>query len=81
METVRHGPGPYFLVAEAAFVYLKEPEVRAALSRIAGNFPRARIALDSASRKAITGRNKDFARKKMGHKIYRLNLFDILPAL
>jgi len=62
---VRQSPGPYFFVAEAVFVYLREPEVKAALARIADAFPSASIALDTASRKAIMGGNKDFVRRKM----------------
>lgn len=62
---MRQRPRPYFLVAEAVFVYLREQEVKAALARIAGNFPRARIALDTAGLPAIVGGNQDFARGKM----------------
>jgi O-methyltransferase involved in polyketide biosynthesis len=49
--TVRQSPGPYFFVAEAVFVYLEEREVKAALAQIRGNFPYARIAFDTASRR------------------------------
>jgi O-methyltransferase involved in polyketide biosynthesis len=65
MATVRHSPGPYFLVAETVFVYLKEQEVKAALAQIAGNFPCVNIAFDTASRKAVNGGNKDHARRKL----------------
>jgi len=65
MDTIRQSPGPYFFVAEAVFVYLREPEVKAALTQIAARFPGALIALDTASLRAITGGNKDFVRRKM----------------
>ena len=65
IETVRQRPEPYFFVAETVFVYLQEHEVKAALAQIACNFPRACIALDTASRRAVDGGNKDFARKRM----------------
>jgi len=65
MAEVRRSPGPYFFVAEAVFVYLPEADVKAALARIADAFPSASIALDTASRKAIMGGNKDFVRRKM----------------
>lgn len=65
METVRKSPGPYFFVAETVFVYLQEPEVKAALAQIAGNFPGAAIALDTANLRAVAGGNKDFVRRKM----------------
>src|SRR5262249_22075877 len=62
---VRQSPGPYFFVAEGVFVYLKERDVQAALRGIAGNFPGASIAFDSAARKALDGGNKDFVRRKV----------------
>lgn len=65
MATVRQSPGPYFLVAEAVFVYLKEHEVKAALAQIAENFPCVNIAFDTTSRRAVNGGNKDHARKKL----------------
>jgi O-methyltransferase involved in polyketide biosynthesis len=65
IETVRRSPGPYFLVAETVFVYLEEPQVKAALSQIARGFPGARIAFDNAGRRAMDRGNRDFARRKM----------------
>jgi O-methyltransferase involved in polyketide biosynthesis len=66
MATVRQSPGPYFFVAEAVFVYLKEQEVKTALAQIAGNFPCVNIAFDTTSRRAVEGANKDHARRKLG---------------
>jgi O-methyltransferase involved in polyketide biosynthesis len=66
MATVRQSPGPYFFVAEAVFVYLKEQEVKAALAQIAGNFPCVNIAFDTTSRRAVEGANKDHERRKLG---------------
>jgi O-methyltransferase involved in polyketide biosynthesis len=66
MAAVRQSPGPYFFVAEAVFIYLKEQEVKAALAQIAGNFPCVKIAFDTTSRRAVEGANKDHARRKLG---------------
>lgn len=63
--TVRQSPGPYFFVAETVFVYLKEPEVKAALAQIAKIFPCVNIAFDTVSRKAMEGANRDHARRKL----------------
>ena len=65
IETVRQTPGPYFFVAETVLVYLKEPEVKAALAQIARNFPSANIAFDTVTRKAVAGGNRDHARRKL----------------
>ena len=65
MAPVRQSPGPYFFVAEAVLIYLKEREVRAALAQIAQNFPGAGIAFDTGSRKAVRNGNKDMVRRKM----------------
>jgi O-methyltransferase involved in polyketide biosynthesis len=62
---VQRSPGPYFFVAEAVLIYLKEREVRAALAQIAGNFPVARIAFDTATSRAVRNGNKDFVRRTM----------------
>jgi O-methyltransferase involved in polyketide biosynthesis len=65
MAAVRESPGPYFFVAEAVFIYLTEPEVKAALARIAGNFPRAGIAFDTGTLKALSHENQDHARRHL----------------
>ena len=65
MAAVRQSPGPYFFVAEAVFIYLTEPEVKAALAQIAGNFPRAIVAFDTATLTATSHANKDHARRKL----------------
>jgi len=65
VEAVRQSPAPYFFVAEAVFVYLPEDDVRAALAQIAGNFPGANVALDTAGVRAIVGGNKDHERRKI----------------
>jgi len=65
MAAVRANPGPYYFVAEAVFIYLTEPEVKAALAQIAANFPRASIAFDTATRQVISRENKDHARRKL----------------
>jgi len=63
MAAVRQSPGPYFFVAEAVFVYLREPEVKAALAQIVDNFPNAGFAFDTAGRRAVEHGNKDHARQ------------------
>jgi O-methyltransferase involved in polyketide biosynthesis len=65
IQTVGRSPGPYFFVAETVFIYLQEAEVKAALAQIAKNFPRAGVALDTGSARAVVGGNKDFVRRKM----------------
>jgi O-methyltransferase involved in polyketide biosynthesis len=65
VAAVRQSPGPYCFVAETVFVYLTEQEVKAALAQIASNFPRASIAFDIGTRKAIEHMNKDHARRKL----------------
>jgi O-methyltransferase involved in polyketide biosynthesis len=65
MAAVRQSPGPYCFVAEAVFIYLTEQEVKAALTQIAGNFPRVSIAFDTATLKAMNHENKDHARRKL----------------
>jgi len=65
MAAVRESPGPYFFVAEAVFIYLTEPEVKAALARIAGNFPRAGIAFDTGTLKALSHENQEHARRHL----------------
>jgi O-methyltransferase involved in polyketide biosynthesis len=64
-DAVRRSPGPYCFVAEAVFIYLTEQEVKAALARIAGNFPGASIAFDTTGRRGIDFGNEDHARRKL----------------
>ena len=66
MAAVRQSPGPYCFVAEAVFIYLPEQDVKAALAQIAGNFPRATIAFDTAGRWGIDHENRDHARRGIG---------------
>ena len=65
IAAVRRSPGPYCFVAEAVFIYLTEPEVRAALGQIAANFPGATIAFDTTTRKGVDCMNKDHARRNL----------------
>lgn len=65
IEAVQRSPGPYFLVAETVLIYLEEWQVKTALAQIARSFPRASVAFDTASRKAIDNGNKGFVRTKM----------------
>ena len=65
IAAVRQSPGPYCFVAEAVFIYLTEPEVKAALAQIAANFPGATLAFDTAARKGIDRVNKDHARRNL----------------
>ncbi len=65
IAAVRQSPGPYCFVAEAVFIYLTEPQVKAALTQIAVNFPGASIAFDTATFEATTRVNKDHARRNL----------------
>lgn len=65
IAAVRTSPRPYLFVAETVFIYLTEPEVKAALAQIAANFPGAMIAFDTASLEAISRENQDHARLKL----------------
>jgi O-methyltransferase involved in polyketide biosynthesis len=65
MAAVRLSPGPYCFVAETVFIYLTEQQVKAALAQIAGNFPSACIAFDTATLRAISRGNEDHARRKL----------------
>jgi O-methyltransferase involved in polyketide biosynthesis len=65
MATVSESPAPYCFVAEAVFIYLTEPEVKAALAQIAANFPHAVIAFDAATRRVADRQNRDMARRKL----------------
>jgi len=49
LAAARSSPGPWFVVAEAVFVYLPEAEVRDVLARIASTLPGALIAFDTAN--------------------------------
>lgn len=69
MGAVRQSPGPYCFIAEGVFIYLTEPEVKAALAQIAANFPNVSIALDTADLKAISHENKDHAQRKLGARL------------
>jgi O-methyltransferase involved in polyketide biosynthesis len=66
MAAVRASPGPYCFVAEAVFIYLEEPQVKAALAQIAANFPSLSIAFDTVTLQAINHENKDHARRNLG---------------
>lgn len=52
-DIARTNPGPYFLVAEGVFVYLREEEVKRALALIAHRFPDASVAFDTADHTAL----------------------------
>lgn len=49
IDTVAATSGPWFLVAEAVLIYLPEPEVRAAVARLAARFPGSLLAFDTWS--------------------------------
>jgi O-methyltransferase involved in polyketide biosynthesis len=65
MAAVRRSPGPYCFVAEAVLIYLAEPQVRAALAQIAQNFPGARLAFDTGTRRGLEHENRDHARRNL----------------
>jgi O-methyltransferase involved in polyketide biosynthesis len=65
IETVRRSPGPYFLVAEAVFIYLEEAQVKTALGQIASGFPQVAIAFDTAARRAVERGNRDHEQRQL----------------
>jgi O-methyltransferase involved in polyketide biosynthesis len=65
IAAVLRSPGPFCFVAETVFVYLTAQEVKTALAQIAGNSPGARIAFDTATRRALDRGNRDLARQKL----------------
>ena len=69
VAAVRQSPGPYCFVAETVFVYLTEQEVEAALAQIARNFPRAVVAFDTVTRRAIEHANKDHEGRKLAARL------------
>jgi O-methyltransferase involved in polyketide biosynthesis len=48
LEVASHSAGPFLFVAEAVLPYLHEPEVRRVVDLLAGRFPGALLALDTA---------------------------------
>ncbi|SHF30419.1 class I SAM-dependent methyltransferase [Streptoalloteichus hindustanus] len=52
-EVVRSRPGPYFFAVEAVLIYLARDQVREALGLVAGNFPGARVAFETAARRMV----------------------------
>jgi O-methyltransferase involved in polyketide biosynthesis len=65
IAAVQANPGPYFFAAEAVLVYLNEPQVRQALGLIVGQFPGARIALDTAGGWIIANQHRHDTLKTM----------------
>jgi O-methyltransferase involved in polyketide biosynthesis len=65
ITAVRQSPGPYCFVAEAVFIYLAEPQVKAALAQITANFPGATIAFDTTTREGVNRANKDHVRRNL----------------
>jgi O-methyltransferase involved in polyketide biosynthesis len=69
VAAVKASPGPYFFVAEAVLLYLPEPQVRRALEIIAGNFPGARLVLDTTGSWIIANQHRHDSLKKVDAKM------------
>jgi O-methyltransferase involved in polyketide biosynthesis len=65
LAAVAERPGPYFFVADGVLTYLPEPQVTAALARLAERFPGALIAFDTYPRATYERQHKLAARKNM----------------
>jgi O-methyltransferase involved in polyketide biosynthesis len=68
LETVADSPGPYLFVSEGVLVYLTEPQVTRALTRIAERFPGALLAFDTYARRALEQQHRLAARRKIPAK-------------
>jgi O-methyltransferase involved in polyketide biosynthesis len=69
MDVVKRFPPPYFLVAEAVFIYLPEAGVRGALSRIATAFPGASFAFDTAQQRMFDDQRRRGAMQTMAARM------------
>jgi O-methyltransferase involved in polyketide biosynthesis len=65
LAAVAQSPGPYFFVAEGVLAYLPEDQVIQALTRIAGRFPGALIALDTYPRRTFDRQHQMAARRNI----------------
>lgn len=63
LDAVERLPGPYFFVSDGVLAYLAEDDVTAALSRIAGRFPGARLAFDTYPARALAAEHQMAARR------------------
>ncbi|EYF02937.1 class I SAM-dependent methyltransferase [Chondromyces apiculatus] len=62
---VKESNGPFFIVVEAVLLYLAEDEVKQALSRIAQEFPGARVAFDTAGTLMVRNQHRHDVMKDM----------------
>jgi O-methyltransferase involved in polyketide biosynthesis len=65
LDEVARQPGPYFFVSDGVLVYLREPDVTAALQRIATRFPGATLAFDMYSSRAVAGEHRMAAKRQV----------------
>jgi O-methyltransferase involved in polyketide biosynthesis len=63
LADVARGPGPYFFVSDGVLVYLREPDIAGALTRIADRFPDAMLAFDTYPRVTFAQQHKMAARR------------------
>jgi O-methyltransferase involved in polyketide biosynthesis len=63
LPAVADSPGPYFFVTDGVLAYLTEDQVTTLLTRIAGRFPGAFIALDTFPRRTLDQQRKLAARR------------------
>jgi O-methyltransferase involved in polyketide biosynthesis len=69
VAAVRASPGPYFFAVEAVLGFLPEPAVRQALGLIAGNFPQARVALDTVGRWMVANQDRHDSLSKVSARM------------
>lgn len=65
LETVADSPGPYLFVSEGVLVYLTEPQVTRALTRIAERFPGAFLAFDTYAHRTLEQQHRLAARRNI----------------
>jgi len=65
IDIVKAFPAPYFLIAEGVLIYLDQPDVRRALTRITTNFPGAHLVLDTSGRWIIDHQDRHDAMRKV----------------
>lgn len=58
-DVVAASPGPYLFVSEAVLIYLRDDEVRQAITQLRGRFPGSQIAFDTAGKKMIDNQHKN----------------------
>jgi O-methyltransferase involved in polyketide biosynthesis len=69
LRVARESRGPWFIAAEAVFVYLSEAEVRSVLARVADALPNALVAFDTANRWMVNNPREHDVMSKMAARM------------